>query len=145
MQEQFRVNRQILYDLAARYLEPLPGTFARLAYLAGLRDPETGIYVHPDLYLVYPQKSVHQALADCHEELFERSLELPLLEQQNELLEYLEASGQGIPGELGKRQAFFEAWIPPLVPDYLKELFQSNLQALGELLRERNPRVRSGK
>ena len=144
MQEQLHVNRQILYDLAVRYLEPLPGTFARLVYLAGLRDPQTGRYVHPDLYLVYPKESVHQALAECHEELFERSLELPLLEQQNELLECLESAGQVIPEDLGKRRVVFAAWIPPLAPDYLKELFQSNLQALSELVRDRKSRARSG-
>jgi len=143
MQEQLRVNRQIIYDLAARYLEPLPGSFARLAYLAGLRDPKTGIYVHPDLHLIYPKESVHQALATCHEELFERSLELPLLEQREELLECLSAAGQVIPQELSNRRALFEAWIPPSTPDYLKELFQANLQALGELLHERNSKARS--
>ena len=145
MQEQLRIYRQILYDLAVRYLEPLPGNFARLVYLAGLRDPETGVYLHPDLDLVYSKESVHQALAECHGELFERSLELPLLKQQQELIDCLEAAGLVIPEELGKRRALFEAWIPPSAPDYLKELFQANLQALGELLHERSSRARSGK
>ena len=142
MQDQLRTNRQIVYDLASRYLEPLPGCFARLIYLAGLRNRTTDVYVHPDLSLVYRPEAVHQALANCHEELFERALELPLIEQKEDLLKHLRASGQPIPEDNEKCRELFESWIPAQAPDYLKELFQSNLQTLCELLHERNPKDR---
>jgi len=145
MQEQLRTNRQILYDLASRYLEPLPGCFARLIYVAGLRNRTKDFYEHPDLSLVYRPEAVHQALAACHEELFERALELPLIEQKQELIQYLQASGQAIPEDNRKCRELFQSWIPRQAPDYLKELFQSNLQTLCELLHERRSKARSGK
>jgi hypothetical protein len=145
MQDQLRTNRQILYDLANRYLEPLPGCFARLIYVADLRDPAKDFYEHPDLSLVYRPEAVHQALVKCHEELFERALELSLIEQRQELIEYLQASGQTIPEDTEKCRELLGSWIPPSAPDYLKELFQSNLQALSELLRARSPKARSDK
>src|SRR5258708_20048648 len=49
MHDQLRIHRQILYDLALHYLEPLSGNFPRLAYLASLKNPSTNIYAHhPD-------------------------------------------------------------------------------------------------
>lgn len=143
MHDQLRTNRQILYDLASRYLEPLPGCFARLIYVAGLRNPATECYEHPDLSLVYRPEPVHQALAQCHEELFERALELPLIEQKQELIQYLDATRQQIPEDTRMRRELFESWIPARAPDYLRELFQSNLQTLSELLRGRSPKARS--
>ena len=145
MQEQLRFNRQVLYDLASRYLEPLEGSFARMVYLASLRNSATGCYEHPDLSLAYRKESVHQALAKCHEELFERLLELPLIQQQQEFFQYLESTGQLIPEDNAKRLALLDSWAPSEVPDYLKELFRSNLQALCELLHERSSKARSGK
>ena len=144
MQDQLRTHRQILYDLALHHLEPLRGNFSRLAYLAALRDRSTGIYEQEELRKVYGREPVHQALSGCHEELFERVLELPLAQQQEDLAQYLDSQQEAnlrnqIPGE------FLESWIPPQSPEYLKELFRSNLNALFELLRERKPRVRSGR
>ena len=49
VQEQLRIHRQILYDLALHYLEPLSGNFPRLAYLASLKNPSTNIYAHDRL------------------------------------------------------------------------------------------------
>ena len=141
MQDQLRIHRQILYDLALHHLEPLPGNFARLAYLAALRDPSTGIYEEAALLKAYGKEPVHQALSECHEELFERVLELPLAQQQQDLAQYLESQTEAnrrnqMPGE------FLESWIPSQAPEYLKELFRSNLNALFELLREKRSRAR---
>src|SRR5215470_10472812 len=90
MQDPLRTYRQILYDLALNHLEPLRGNFSRLAYLAGLRKPSTGVYEAEGLLAVYGREPVHQALSQCHEELFERVLELPLAQQQEDLAVYLE-------------------------------------------------------
>ena len=144
MQDQLRIYRQILYDLALHHLEPLEGNYSRLAYVAGLRDAATGEYGEKTLIKAYGQESVHQALSRCHEELFERVLELPLAQQQEYLAQYITAQGNlgaanaEVPGEI------LESWIPPQAPEYLKELFRSNLNALFELLRDRRPRARSG-
>jgi len=144
MEDQLRIYRQILYDLAQHYLEPLQGNFSRLAYVAGLRGPVSGAYEEKTLSKTYGGEPVHQALAKCHEELFERALELSLAQQQRELTRYFEErreSGLPVPEEGGE---LLESWIPLEAPDYLKELFRSNLRALFELLHERKSKARSG-
>lgn len=145
MQEQLRIHRQILYDLALHYLEPLSGSFARLAYLASLRNPSTDIYAHDRLSAVYGQEPVQVALAKCHEELFERLLEMPLAQQEEDLRQFLGTFPEGVPEGVRSCQAKTESWVPKEVPDYLKELFRSNLTALVGLLRERNPKARSSR
>jgi hypothetical protein len=145
LEEALRTYRQIISDLGTRYLEPLPNTLARLIYLAGFRNPATGAYEHPDLALLYPGASVGQALATCHEELFERYLELPLESQQEELCKYFEASGQKVPEDTPSRWELMDSWVPASTPDYLKDLFRANLQALCALLRERSSKARSGR
>ena len=143
MLQQLQIHRQILFNLTTHYLEPLDGIFDRLNYLAGLRDPSTGIYRHDRLGVVYGEQAVNESLAKSHEEIFERLLEIPLAQQEKELLVCL----QSWPG--GKEEAFrhfddtIQSWIPPEAPVYLKDLFCSNLHALQELQSRDNPKVRS--
>jgi hypothetical protein len=145
IQEQLRIHRQILYDLAVHYLEPLHGSLARLAYLASLKNPSTNAYVHDRLAAVYGPDPVGESLAKCHEELFERLLEMPLAQQQEELRQFLGTLPEGIQEGIRICRRRIEDWIPSEAPDYLKELFRSNLVALLELLRERSPKARSGR
>jgi hypothetical protein len=145
MQEELRIHRQILYDLALHYLEPLTGNFARLAYLASLKNHTTNMYAHDRLSAVYGQEPVAQALAKCHEELFERLLEMPLAQQEEDLRQFVGTLVEGVAEGVRSCQERAESWIPVEVPDYLKELFRSNLNALFGLLRERSPKARSGR
>ena len=145
MQEQLRIHRQILYDLALHYLEPLNGSFSRLAYLTSLKQPSSQTYAHDRLAAVYGPEPINETLTKCHEELFERLLEMPLAQQEEELRQFFgtlpEGKQEGI--EIYKKR--IEDWIPLKAPDYLKELFRSNLSVLLALLRERNPKARSDK
>jgi hypothetical protein len=145
MQEQLRIHRQILYDLALHYLEPLTGSFARLAYLASLKEGSSKVYTHDRLSAMYGQEPVGEALAECHEELFERLLEQPLAQQEEDLRRFVRSLPESVPDGVQRCQERIEEWIPSAAPDYLKELFRSNLTALLGLLRERNPKARSGK
>lgn len=141
IQEQLRIHRQILYDLALHYLEPLNGSFARLAYLASLRNPSDSFYVHERLAALYGAVPVGESLAKCHEELFERLLEQPLAQQEKDLRSFVGTLPEGAQEGLKRCKGRMEDWIPLAAPDYLKELFRSNLTALLELLREENPKV----
>ena len=145
MQEQLRVHRQILYDLALHYLEPLNGNFSRLVYLASLKNMSTNVYAHDRLAAVYGAEAVGESLANCHEELFERLLEMPLAQQEGDLRQFVGTLPEG--AQEGPRvcRRRMEDWIPAAAPDYLKELFRSNLVALLELLREPSPKVRSSR
>ena len=143
MLDRIQIHRQILYDLTVHYLEPMSGTCERLAYLASLRDPATGLYSHPRLGPVFGEENVNRAIVSCHEELFERLLESPLSAQEEDLLNYLDTLPGGREAHAGDCYAKAQAWIPPQAPEYLKKLYCSNLHALCELLREHKPKARS--
>jgi hypothetical protein len=145
MLHQLQLHRQILFNLTTHYLEPLQGIFERLNYLAGLRDPSTGVYRHERLGVVYGEQPVNEALSKSHEELFERLLEMPLAKQEQELLTCLEAWPGGKEEALRYFEDTIQTWIPPEAPSYLKELFRSNLRALHELQTLRSAKARSDK
>ncbi len=134
MIEHFQTHRQILFDLTANYLEPLGGSFHRLAYVSGLRDRESGRYLHERLATVYGEDSVNEVLVRAHEEIFERLLEMPLASQEEELRQFLNS----LPGDFATNSSKFREtsrdWIPNQAPSYLRELFCSNLNVLLELL-----------
>jgi hypothetical protein len=144
MQEQLRIHRQILYDLALHYLEPLNGSFSRLAYLASLKQASSQTYAHDRLAAVYGPEPVNESLSNCHEELFERLLEMPLAQQEEDLRQFVGTLPEGKEEGLEICEKRIEDWIPLKAPDYLKELFRSNLNALLAMQRERNPKARSG-
>jgi len=116
-----------------------------LAYLANLRDTTTNAYAHDKLAAVYGAEPVGETLAKCHEELFERLLETPLSQQEEELRVFIGSLPEGSQEGVRVCQRRMEEWIPTRAPDYLKELFRSNVAALLEIIREHNPKVRSSK
>jgi len=142
MLDHFQTTQQILFDLTANYLEPLSTAYGRLEYLASLRGEKPEKYVHEKLASLYGADAVHEVISQCHQEVFERLLEMPLKMQGEELREYL----LSLPGTLGENVAFCqracEKWIPPLAPKYLKELYCSNLRVLLELLQDDKSKVR---
>src|SRR6266849_10849424 len=133
---QFQQNRRVIQDFTLTTLARLPGLFARLAYMASLRDLSSGRYEHAGLAAVYPDASIQQALQLCHEQLFERILESPLASQQEDL----QACLARMEGELSevvshwRRMEAYRVLVPEAAPDYLKDLFNSNLSALLEIL-----------
>ena len=145
MLEHLQTRREILFDLTANYLEPLQGCFHRLAYLVSLYDPSSGRYAHDRLGAVYGEEPINEVLAACHEEIFERLLESPLSSQEENLRRYLNSLPGAPEDNFRKCQASVQGWIPARAPEYLKELFCSNLAALLELLQEGKTSVRSGK
>jgi hypothetical protein len=145
MLEELSMHRQILADLTSRYLEILPGQFDRLAYLASLRQPSGSSYAHERLSAVYDHDRVSELLRQCHEELFERLLETPLAIQEADLFRYLESLRAATNQNLPACRVELKSLIPPGAPDYLKELFCSNLAALLELLESESSKARSGR
>jgi hypothetical protein len=144
MLEQLQTYQQILFDLTANYLEPLRSCYARLSYLSASRNASSGKYIHEGLARVYGPDAVDHTMAKCHEEVFERLLEMPLNVQGQELRSYLSS----LPGTLEENALICrergKAWVPPEAPGYLKELYCSNLSVLLELLRDGTSRVRPG-
>src|SRR5271165_2417862 len=125
MLHQLQVHRQILYDLAAHYLDPMSGFFERLSYLASLRKRTTGIYTHDHLSQVYGERPVSEALAKAHEEVFEGLLEFPLAQQEQDLRAFLKSRIAAGQWNLEDFDEGIQNWMPPDSPGYLKSLFRS--------------------
>lgn len=136
MQTQLEQNRHIIHDFAINTLAVIPNDFGRLTYITSLRDLSTGRYEHAGLAALYPAEAIQQALKQCHEEIFQRILETPLALQEGDLKSCLE----GMEGALcdtvshWRQMEAYRVLMPEDSPEYLKELFCSNLRALLEIL-----------
>lgn len=142
MLNHLQTQRQLLFDLTAHYLEPLPDIFSRLAYVSGLRNSSTGKYAHDRLATVYAPAQIDQVLAKCHEELFERLLEMSLSKQERDLRKYVNSLPGVFDENVRKLQNGAAEWIPPDAPTYLKELYRSNLKVLTEILLDNKSKAR---
>jgi hypothetical protein len=133
---QLQQNRRIIHDLTLSTLAKIPSPYSRLAYLASLRDISTNVYDHSGLSALYPQTAVQQALEQCHQELFERILELPLMVQQEDLRAHLRTLPNGSRNAAAqwRRLEAYRGLLPADSPDYLKVLFCSNVRAILEIL-----------
>lgn len=133
---QLQQNRRIIHDLTLSTLARMPSPFSRLAYLASLRDFSTNVYNHAGLNALYPKTAVQQALEQCHQELFERILETPLAIQEEDLRAHLRTlpNGSRRAAAQWRRLESYRALLPAESPEYLKELFCSNVRAILEIL-----------
>ena len=144
MDEILRIQ-PIIRDFTATTLAAIPHVYGRLIYIASLRDLSSGRYEHAGLAAVYPPEGVQEALKFCHEEIFSRVLEMPLSLQEQDLGGCLE----GMPGVVGAtiahwRQLESYRILPPEdSPDYLRELFVSNVRILLEILESQHSATRS--
>jgi len=141
---QLQQNRKIVQDFTTT-LAGIPGLFARLIYMGSLRDLSSGRYEHAGLSALYPEEALQQALQLCHEQIFERILETPLSSQHEDLRACLAAMQGGLSAAVTHwhRMESYRVLVPEQSPDYLKELFCSNLRALLEVLQEEDTRARS--
>jgi hypothetical protein len=81
----------------------------------------------------------------CHEQIFERILESPLSSQEEDLRACLAGMEGGLAGTVAHWRGLeaYRVLVPEAVPDYLKDLFCSNLRALLEILDEERSSPRS--
>lgn len=133
---QLQQNRRVIQDFTQTTLAGIPGLFARLTYMASLRDLSSGRYDHAGLAALYPEEAVQQALQLCHEQILQRILESPLSSQEEDLRACLDGMEGGLVSAVShwRRMEAYRVLVPEGVPDYLKELFCSNLRALLEIL-----------
>ena len=76
-------------DLFKNTLARIPTAFGRLAYLASLRDTNTGVYTHHGLGAIFGRDESRRALAETHATVFQQWLNLPMKEKHGDLQEYL--------------------------------------------------------
>jgi len=131
-------NRKIVQDFTLTTLAGIPGLLARLTYLASLRDLSSGRYEHAGLAERYPDEALQQAIGLCHEQVFERFLETPLSSQEEDLQTCLSGMQGGMDSAINhwRNMESYRVLMPEQSPQYLKELFCSNLRALLEILQQ---------
>lgn len=130
--ERFQQSRCVIEDFTSRTLAAIPSDFGRLYYVSSLRDSPTGRYQHDGLLELYSENSVQEALEHCHEELFSRILETPLRNQEQDLRKCLASAGDRFwtVVETWRKERSFRTMCPEGLPNYLNDLFCSNLGAL---------------
>jgi hypothetical protein len=133
---QLQQNRRIVQDFTMTTLAAIPSLYGRLTYLASLRDLSSGRYNHEGLAALYPDAAIQEALQLCHEQIFERILENPLDQQEQDLRKCLEAMDSGVTTTVDhwRRLEAYRVLLPEDAPGYLRDLFCSNLRALLEIL-----------
>ena len=127
--ERFQQSRAVIEDFSSRSLAAISTDFGRLYYVSSLRDSESGRYEHDGLKSLYPENAVQAGISHCHEELFSRILETPLREQERDLRECLGSAGDQYWDvvESWLESRYFQQMCPEGLPDYLRDLFSSNM------------------
>ena len=130
--ERFQQSRVVIEDFSSQTLAAISTVFGRLHYVSSLRDSSSGRYEHDGLTSLYPEGAVQAALAQCHEELITRILETPLRDQEHDLRACLSSAGARYWDvvEDWRESRCFQNMCLEALPDYLRDLFCSNMNAL---------------
>lgn len=130
-------------DLADRTLARIPGDFARLIYLASMRDYNTGEYHHEGLAWQFTESVAGRAIASCHRDAFRR-LVLCSVKELVEQLELYADSNCSSSSELvrvwEKLQPYRVA-IPLECGPLAARFFVSNIRAALAILQSRQLRA----
>jgi hypothetical protein len=139
--ERFQQSRAVIEDFSSQTLAAISSDFGRLYYVSSLKDSDSGRYEHDGLMSLYPENSVQAGLSHCHEELFARILERPLKDQELDLRACLGAAGDKYWDvvENWRENRYFQEMCPEGLPDYLQDLFCSNMGALLAIFSSRKP------
>src|SRR5665213_1975990 len=85
------LERNALADLWKHTLSQIPSTYGRLAYLASLRDPNSGSYRHHGLSAAFGREDSTDALRKSHEDTFLEWLTLPLAAKDADFRTYFQS------------------------------------------------------
>ena len=131
------LERSAAGDLWKNTLSKIPTQFGRLAYLAALRDPNSGIYRHHGLSAVFGRDESTRVLRENHERAFFEWLNLPMSEKSDDLTVYLGTLEDPTPAVLEHwlRAKSYGNHIPNAAREMERELFLRDLDALVETLR----------
>lgn len=136
-EKQRRFARGPAADVWRHTLVRIATTFGRLAYLASLRDQNTGNYQHHGLAQMYGDEEASATLRQSHERVFREWLCFGLEQQKTEVAEYL-AALDGPPNvvlETWVRLCPYRNFVPTGATADEKRLYLADLEAVLELLR----------
>lgn len=132
-----RLARGPAADVWRHTLVRIPTTFGRLAYLASLRDQNTGVYQHHGLAQIYGGEEASSTLRQSHERVFREWLCSGLEQQKTEVAEYL-ATLDGPPNlvlDTWVRLSPYRNFVPTAATADERRLYLADLEAVLELLR----------
>lgn len=131
------LERSAAGDLWKNTLSKIPSLFGKLAYLASLRDPNSGLYRHHGLSLVFGRDESSRVLRDNHEQAFFEWLNLPLAEKSADLGLYLASLEDPLPDVLRhwSRSKSYSNHVPSATREMERELFVKDLEALIETIK----------
>ena len=131
------LERTALADLWKHTLSQIPTLYGRLAYLGSLRDPNSGAYRHHGLSAAFGREESGRALKQSHEKIFSEWLNLALAEKSLDLMTYLQSLDDPRGTVVGHwlRSDHYRAQIPDSARPMERELFQRDLEALLQILR----------
>ena len=84
------LERNALADLWKHTLSQIPSNYGRLAYLASLRDANSGVYRHHGLSAAFGREESLSALRKSHEDAFREWLRLPLSAKSEDLITHFQ-------------------------------------------------------
>jgi hypothetical protein len=125
-------KRRASEEVWRRTLSQIPTVYGRLSYLSQLRSPNTGLYEHHGLTLLFGEQETDHALRDSHEVSFQEWLSLRLEEQAADL-------GLYISDQPTDRLTLVENWLrlapyrnlsPASASETEKLLFLSDIETL---------------
>jgi hypothetical protein len=125
--------RQVIEDFRERTLQYVGGNLAKLVYLSSCRDYNSGRYRHDGLAAQFSEEVVDEALAQCHRELFEQMIQIPLSEWVEELRRYFnDTDPESL--KIWKQLRPYQITLPLGTTALAAELFTSNLKIAIEVL-----------
>jgi hypothetical protein len=131
-----QAHTKVLEDLWRNTISAIPADMGKLAYLASLRDPNSGLYHHYGLEAVYSAEQSDRALRQMHISVFYDWLKKPLQGQKEDLEHYFRT----VEGELGtilENWKVFEpyrSYVPAEADEAGRQLFTDDLRLLMELM-----------
>ena len=131
------LERSASADVFKNTLSRIPTVFGRLAYLASLRDPDSGIYRHHGLAAIFGRDESRKALAENHQQVFQHWLNLPLAEKMGEIEQYIGSLEDPKPMVLDHwwRIGVYRSYVPASARKSDQDLFLGEIQVLLEALR----------
>src|SRR5712691_4467564 len=119
---QLQQNRRIIQDFTLTTLAGISALFARLTYIASLRDLSSGRYDHAGLAALCPDEAIQPALQLCHDQVFGWVLGAPLSAQLEDLRNCLAGMQDGLAAAVShwRRMEAYRVLIPERSPHYLR-------------------------
>jgi len=110
----------------------IPTVFGKLAYLAALRDPQSGVYGHQTAGETFAPQIINEVLRQEHVYRFESWLLLDLEDQMCDLAAYLLAHVANCASALQRfrQQCQHIALVPATALEPQRQLFWSDLEIL---------------